>query len=74
MSMPARWSRSASIITKSAAKPPSLSCAFLRGEHPGQIPARVAKGTDIVVNLGVAEKLGVTLPASLVANASRVVE
>ena len=46
----------------------------LRGEHPGQIPARVAKGTDIVVNLGVAEKLGVTLPASLVANASRVVE
>ena len=68
--MPARWSRSASIYHQIGRQTAEIVARVLRGEHPGQIPARVAKGTDIVVNLGVAEKLGVTLPASLVANAS----
>ena len=47
---------------------------ILRGAKPSSLPAKVAKGTDIVVNPKAAENLGVTLPQSLVNNASRVVD
>lgn len=46
---------------------------ILRGEKPGAIPARVASGTDIVLNPAAAEKLGVALPPDLVENATRIV-
>ena len=47
---------------------------ILRGEKPGDIPARIADGTDIVLNKSAAEKLGVDLPDDLVQKASRIVE
>jgi len=47
---------------------------ILKGAKPSSLPARVAKGTDIVVNPGAAKKLGVTLPSSLTDNASKVVQ
>ena len=47
---------------------------ILKGEKPSNLPARVAKGTDIVINPSVAKRLGVTLPSSLVNNASKVVQ
>lgn len=47
---------------------------ILRGAAPSSLPARVAEGTDIVINPGAAQKLGVKLPASLVAKATRTVK
>ena len=47
---------------------------ILRGAKPGDLPARVAEGTDIVVNPAAAKKLGVTIPKRLLENASRTVE
>ncbi|MCH9705218.1 MAG: ABC transporter substrate-binding protein [Proteobacteria bacterium] len=46
---------------------------ILKGANPGDLAARVAKGTDIVINPAAAKKLGITLPASLTANPTRVV-
>jgi putative ABC transport system substrate-binding protein len=46
---------------------------ILRGAKPASLPARVAKGTDIVVNPAAAKALGVKLPAELTQNATRVV-
>ena len=48
--------------------------AILDGKKPSQLPARVAEGTDIVINPGAAKKLNVSLPSSLTQNPSRVVE
>ncbi len=47
---------------------------ILKGKSPTDLPARVAVGTDIVTNPGAAARLGITLPASLTANAIRVVQ
>lgn len=47
---------------------------ILRGEKPGDIPARIADGTDIVLNKPAAAKLGVTLPEDMLEMASRIVE
>lgn len=47
--------------------------AILRGKKPSELPARVAKGTDIVINPAAAKKLGVSLPAALTKNPARVV-
>lgn len=47
---------------------------ILKGEKPANLPARVAVGTDVVINPAAAKTLGVTLPADLVDNATRVVE
>jgi putative ABC transport system substrate-binding protein len=46
----------------------------LKGEAVGDIPATIAKGTDLVVNKGAAAKMGVTLPEALVARATKVIE
>jgi len=46
----------------------------LKGETVGDIPATVAKGTDLVVNKKAAAKMGVTLPEALVARATKVIE
>lgn len=47
---------------------------ILKGANPGDLPARVAKGTDIVINTKSAARLGLALPASLTASPTRVVE
>ena len=46
----------------------------LKGETVGDIPATIAKGTDLVVNKSAAAKMGVTLPEALVARATKVIE
>ena len=46
---------------------------ILKGSAPGSLPARVAVGTSIVINPGVAAKLGITLPSSLTSNPERVI-
>ena len=46
---------------------------ILRGEKPADLPARVAEGTDIVINPAAAKKLGVTIPEDMVEKATRVV-
>lgn len=47
---------------------------ILKGENPGDIPVKVAAGTDLVVNKAAAEKMGVTLPEGLLGRATRVIE
>ncbi|MDR6755618.1 putative ABC transport system substrate-binding protein [Mycoplana sp. BE70] len=47
---------------------------ILKGENPGDIPVKVAAGTDLVVNKGAAAKMGVTLPEAVVGRATRVIE
>lgn len=46
----------------------------LKGEKPGDIPVRIAKGTDLFVNPAAAKKMGVTIPQELIARATKVVE
>jgi putative ABC transport system substrate-binding protein len=46
----------------------------LKGEKPGDIPVRVAEGTDLYVNPGSAGKMGVTLPQAVIKRATKVVE
>lgn len=47
--------------------------SLLEGATPRQLPAKVATGTDIVINPGAARRLGITLPSSLTANPTRTV-
>lgn len=46
----------------------------LKGENPGDIPVKVAAGTDLVVNKTAAGKMGVTVPESVLSRATRVIE
>lgn len=46
----------------------------LKGEAPGDIPVTVAAGTDLVINKGAAEKMGVTFPEAILSRATRVIE
>lgn len=46
----------------------------LKGEAPGDIPVRVAAGTDLVINKSAAAKMGVELPESIVKRATKVIE
>lgn len=46
----------------------------LKGEAPGDIPVRIANGTDLAINKTAAEKMGVTLPESILSRATRVIE
>ena len=47
---------------------------ILKGENAGDIPVRVAAGSDLVVNKAAAEKMGVTLPESVLKRANNVIE
>ncbi|QRM53478.1 ABC transporter substrate-binding protein [Sinorhizobium sp. BG8] len=47
---------------------------ILKGENAGDIPVRIAAGSDLVVNKAAAGKMGVTLPESVLGRANRVVE
>lgn len=46
----------------------------LKGEKPGDIPVRVAAGSDLVINKKAAEKMGVTFSDDLVKRATKVIE
>jgi len=46
----------------------------LKGEAPGDIPVRVAAGTDLVINKSAAAKMGVELPESIVKRATKVID
>ena len=47
---------------------------ILKGEKPGDINVEIAKGTDLVVNLAAAKKIGLELPKSVVDRATSKVE
>lgn len=47
---------------------------ILKGENPGDIPATVAKGTDLVVNKKAAAAMGVELPKSVLDRATKIIE
>ena len=47
---------------------------ILKGEKPGDIPATVAVGTDLVINKKAAEKAGVTFPESVTKRATKVID
>ena len=46
----------------------------LKGEKPGDIPVRVAAGTDLVINKKAAAKMGVTFPDSITSRATKTIE
>jgi len=46
----------------------------LNGKNPGDIPVTQAQGTNLIVNPGAAEKMGVTIPEAVVKRANTVVE
>ncbi|RXJ74611.1 ABC transporter substrate-binding protein [Veronia nyctiphanis] len=46
--------------------------AILNGKSPSELPARVATGSDLAVNLKAAEKLGITVPESILKRATSV--
>ena len=45
---------------------------ILAGKKPGDIPVRVAKGSDLVINKTAADKLGITIPQSVMERATSV--
>ncbi len=47
---------------------------ILKGKKPADLPARVAVGTDLKVNLEAAEALGITLPEALLARVTPAAE
>lgn len=47
---------------------------ILKGEKPGDIPVNVAAGTDLVVNLIAAQKMGIEIPQAVVDRASKVIK
>lgn len=46
---------------------------ILKGEKPGDIPVNVAAGTDLVVNLVAAKKMGIEIPQAVIDRASKVI-
>ncbi|MBK3746002.1 ABC transporter substrate-binding protein [Paraburkholderia aspalathi] len=47
---------------------------ILNGEKPGDIDVAVAKGTDLVVNLSAAKKMGIVLPQSVIDRATKKID
>lgn len=47
---------------------------ILKGENPGDIPVKIAAGSDLVVNKAAAAKMGVTVPESVLSRATKVIE
>ena len=46
----------------------------LKGKNPGDMPVRIAEGTDIYVNLKTARMMGVEIPESLLARVTKVIK
>ncbi len=47
---------------------------ILKGENAGDIPVRVANGSELFVNRKMADRMGVEIPASVLARATKIVE
>ena len=47
---------------------------ILQGAAPSDLPARVATGSDLIVNAGAAKTLGLTIPDAVLARATKVVD
>lgn len=47
---------------------------ILKGEKPGAIDVEVAKGTDLVVNLSAAKKMGIELPQAVIDRATKKID
>jgi putative ABC transport system substrate-binding protein len=47
---------------------------ILKGEKPGDIPVRVASGSNLVINKGVAAKIDMELPEAVVKRATQIIE
>lgn len=47
---------------------------ILNGEKAGDIPVEIAKGTDLVINLGAAKKMGVEFPQAVIDRATSRIE
>ncbi len=47
---------------------------ILKGEKPGDIPVKIAAGTDLVINKAAAAKMGVTVPEAVLARATKIIE
>lgn len=45
---------------------------ILEGKNPGDIPVRVAKGSDLIINKTAADKLGIVIPQSVMDRATEV--
>ncbi|MBB3810773.1 ABC transporter substrate-binding protein [Pseudochelatococcus contaminans] len=51
-----------------------LAVRVLKGEKPAELPVRFAEGSDLHLNKGVAEKIGLTLPEAALSRAVKVVD
>ena len=60
---PAMWREAASYVDR-----------ILRGENPGELPVQEPKQVDIVINLGAAKALGLTIPPEFLTRASKVIQ
>ena len=47
---------------------------MLKGEKPGDIPVEGVRITELYVNPGAAQKMGVTIPEAVIAKAKTVVQ
>jgi putative tryptophan/tyrosine transport system substrate-binding protein len=61
--VPAVWGRAATYVDR-----------ILRGEKPGDLPVQAPTGYDLMVNVKTAQALGLTVPPTLLASATEVIE
>ena len=47
---------------------------ILKGEKPGDIPVKIAAGTDLVINKAAAATMGVTVPEAVLSRATKIIE
>jgi putative ABC transport system substrate-binding protein len=52
----------------------TLASRILKGENPAVLPVDQASKVYLVVNLRAAQKLGITVPPSILARADRIVQ
>ena len=62
-SVPEMWRRAGIVVAR-----------ILAGEAPGDIPVQQPEVYDLIVNLGAAKRLGITVPLTLTSQATQVIE